>query len=224
MLTNARNNCYLSCRRRYRVRIDWTVFHALNGLLRGDDPAQDAAELFNAWGVFALGAIAAATWFFARPGGSPRSKLAAASAGASAVLGLLTNAVLGSLWYHPRPFVDHPKHTLLLVHHGADNSFPSDHTTVAFAVAFAVLAYHRRLGLLLVAAAAAVGVDRILVGVHYPVDVGASVLVGLGAALLVATAGRPYVTWAVRQLSRVSDPVVAAVTRRIAAARRSPRR
>jgi membrane-associated phospholipid phosphatase len=209
--------------RRYPSAIDWSIFHSLNGLLRGDDPAQDAAELYNAWAIFALVGVAAATWFFARPGGSLRSKLAAASAGAAALVAIVANAALGHLWYHARPFVDHPKGTLLLVHHGADNSFPSDHTAVAFAVAVAVLMFHRRLGLVLVAVAAGVGIDRVLVGVHYPIDVLAGALVGTCAAVVVTTAGRRYVTLAVRVASRLSDPVVAAVTRRIETARRSLR-
>jgi membrane-associated phospholipid phosphatase len=199
---------------RYRDRIDWSIFHALNGQLRGDDPAQDAAEIYNAWAIFALVAVAALTWFLARPGGSLRSKLAAATAGISAVVALLVNAVLGHLWYHARPFADHPKQTVLLVHHGADNSFPSDHASVAFAVAFAVLVFHRRLGVLLVAVAVGIGLDRIFVGVHYPIDVLTSVVVGLGAALVVALPGRPYVEWLVRLVSRVTDPVVLAVRRR----------
>ena len=193
--------------------IDWSIFHALNGQLRGDDPAQDAAEIFNAWAIFVLVAIAAATWFLARPGGSLRSKLAAASAGISAVLALLINTILGHLWYHARPFADHPKQTVLLVHHGADNSFPSDHASVAFAVAFAVLMFHRRLGVLLLVIATGVGLDRILVGVHYPIDVATSMLVGLGAALVVTIPGRPYVDWGIRRLSRVTDPVVAVLHR-----------
>jgi undecaprenyl-diphosphatase len=191
--------------------VDWSIFHALNGALRGDDGAQDATIVFNSWAIFVLVATAAATWFFARPGGALRSKLAAASAGIAAVIGLAANAALGHLWYHERPFAAHPKQTVLLVHHAADNSFPSDHATVAFAVAFAVLAFHRRLGALLVVGAVLVGLGRIFLGVHYPVDVVASAVVGLGAALLVTTLGRPYVEWLVRQLSRVSDPVVAAV-------------
>ena len=209
---------------RYLDAIDWSIFHALNGSLRGDDAAQDVAELYNSWAIFALVAVAAATWFLARPGGSLRSKLAAASAGIAAVVALMANAVLGHVWFHARPFADHPRQTVLLVGHGADNSFPSDHASVAFAVAFAVLVFHRRLGLVLLAAAVGIGLDRIFVGVHYPVDVATSVLVGLGAALLVAYPGRSYVTWLVRQVSRLSDPVVASVTRRIGTARRSPRR
>ena len=198
----------------YRVPIDWSVFHSLNGLLRGDDSGQDAAVAFNASALFALVAVAAATWFFARPGGSLRSKLAAASAGISAVVALLVNAVLGHLWYHARPFADHPKQTVLLVHHGTDNSFPSDHASVAFAVAFAVLMFHRRLGVLLLAVAVGVGLDRIFVGVHYPIDVLTSVFVGLGAALIATFPGRPYVAWLVRLVSRITDPVVLAVRRR----------
>jgi undecaprenyl-diphosphatase len=135
---------------------------------------------------------------------------------ASAALALLVNVALGQLWFHDRPFVDHPRATLLLVRHVADNSFPSDHASVAFAVSFAVLAFHRKFGLFLVLGGAAVAIDRIFVGVHYPVDVAASVLVGLGSALLVTTVGRPYVSWGVRQLSKLTDPVVAGARGRIA--------
>jgi undecaprenyl-diphosphatase len=188
--------------------MDWSFFHLLNGVTRGHDGPQDVAETFNAWAIFALVVVAAALWFVARPGGASRPKLAALSAAISAGLGLLVNMLLGQLWYHDRPFVDHPKQTVLLVHHGADNSFPSDHTTIAFAVAFAVMFFYRRVGLLLVAVAVGVGVSRILVGVHYPVDVATSVLVGLGSAALTTTVGRPYVAWLARQVSRLSDPVV----------------
>jgi len=204
--------------------LDWSLFHALNGLMRHRDGVQDAAEVFNALAIFGLIGIAGATWFFARPGGSPRSKLAALSAAAAAALALLANLALGHLWFHDRPFVDHPSQTVLLVHHAPDNSFPSDHASVAFAAAFAVLAFHRRLGLVLAVAAAGVALARIFVGVHYPVDVGASVLVGLATAVFVTTLAHPYVAWTARQLGRLSDPLVAAVHLDFARARRSFRR
>jgi undecaprenyl-diphosphatase len=79
-----------------------------------------------------------------------------------------------------RPFVDHPRQTLLLVHHGADNSFPSDHASLAFAIAFAVIAFQRRLGLLLLLGAACIGADRVFVGVH------SDPIVGSAAALIAA--------------------------------------
>lgn len=188
--------------------MNWTIFHWLNDATRGNDGGQDAAELFNAWAIFILVGVAGFLWLLARPGGSLRWKLAALSAALSAVIGLGVNALLSHAWYDPRPFVTHPAQTLLLISHPADNGFPSEHATVAFAVAFAVFAYSRRLGVVLVLAAAAIGLDRIFVGVHYPADVAASMLVGLLSALVVATIGRPYVTLLVRALSRLTDPIV----------------
>jgi membrane-associated phospholipid phosphatase len=200
--------------------VDWSVFHALNGALEHRDGAQNVAQIFNAWAIFVLVSLAGGIWFVARPGGSQRSKVAAVSAAVAGVLALSINALLGQPWFQNRPFVDHPRSTLLLVHHGADNSFPSDHASVAFAVAFAVLAFHRRLGAFLLLGAAAIAIDRVFIGVHYPVDVVASLLVGLGSAALVTTLGRPSVSWTVRQLSKLSDPLVAGMRRHLASVRR----
>jgi undecaprenyl-diphosphatase len=191
--------------------LDWSIFHALNGALRGDDGGQDAAVAFNTTAIFVLIATAGLLWFVARPGGSLRPKIAAASAAAAAALALLGNVVLGRLWYHSRPFVGHPHQTLLLVPHAADNSFPSDHASVAFAIAFAVMTVYRRFGLALLLAAVALAIDRIFVGIHYPVDVAASLFVGLSSALLVTVTGRALIRWAVEQLSKLSDPLVGAV-------------
>jgi membrane-associated phospholipid phosphatase len=162
--------------------LDWSIFHSMNGVLVHHEGGQDAAQGFNASAIFVLVALAGLRWFFAQPGGPTRSKLAAVSAAAAGALALLINVVLGQLWFHARPFVDHPGQTLLLVHHAADNSFPSDHASLAFAIAFAVIAFHRRLGLLLLLGAACIAADRIFVGVHYPVDLVASLFVGLGSA------------------------------------------
>ena len=192
----------------------------MNGALAHQEGGQDAAQVFNASAIYVLVALAGSIWFFGHPGGPTRSKLAAVSAAAAGALALLINLVLSQLWFHDRPFVDHPRQTLLLVHHAADNSFPSDHASLAFAIAFAVLAFHRRLGLLLLIGAVCIGADRIFVGVHYPLDVLASLLVGLGSALIVTTVGRPSVKWTVERLSRLSDPVVAAVAALIVGRRR----
>jgi undecaprenyl-diphosphatase len=188
--------------------MDWSLFHAINALGRHDDTVQDTALAYNAVAIFAIVGIAGFLWFLARPHGPLKAKLAGASAAISVLLGLLLNMVAGSLWHHDRPFVDHPHRVVLLVHHVADNSFPSDHATVAFAAAFAVLAFYRRLGALLLLGAIGVALARVLVGVHYPLDVAASAVIGAASAAIVTLGGRPYVVWVVRQGSKVSDPVV----------------
>jgi len=193
--------------------VDWTIFHWLNSATRASDSGQDAAEIFNAWAIVVLVVVAGGLWLLARPGGALRWKMAAASAGLSALVGLATNVVLSKVWYDQRPFVGHPRQTVLLIKHARDNGFPSDHATVAFAVAFAVLAFSRPLGAFLVVAATAIALDRVFVGVHFPADLGASVLVGLASATLVTMLGRPWIERLVVLVSRATDPVITAIRR-----------
>ena len=73
------------------------------------------------------------------------------------------------------------------------------------------------------AVAALIGLSRIALGMHYPSDVLAGLLVGLAAAALVTRAGRPWIDRLVMLVSRVSDPLLRPVwggARRIASSLR----
>jgi undecaprenyl-diphosphatase len=96
-----------------------------------------------------------------------------------------------------------------------DPSFPSDHASAAFAIAFAVFIFDRRVGALFLGAATVIGTGRIVVGAHYPADVLAGALVGLGSAVLVTRLARPVVVPIVRLVERVSDPIIAPLWRRV---------
>ena len=169
--------------------------------------------MFNTWAIIVLVVAAGVLWLLASPSGSLRLKLATACATLSVLVGLLINVALSKIWYHDRPFVAHPHQTVLLIHHAPDNGFPSDHATVAFAIAFGVFIFSRRVGIIFLLVAAMISLDRVFVGVHYPADIIASFLVGLGSALFVGVLGRPYLTWLVRQIGRVTDPFVTAARR-----------
>jgi undecaprenyl-diphosphatase len=194
--------------------VDWRIFHGLNHQLAGQPTAQHAVRSFNSYAIFVLAAFAVVLWLLARPGGSPTLKLATAGAAASAVLAIVANVVLGKIWYQDRPFVDHPRQTVLVSRHAADNAFPSDHASVAFAIAIAVLLVTWRVGIWFMLLALAIAFGRIFAGVHYPSDILASFLVGLGSALVVVVLLRRPLEWVVAKLSRVTDPVVAPAWRR----------
>jgi undecaprenyl-diphosphatase len=89
-------------------------------------------------------------------------------------LTLLTTFVLVQfmkvLVAYPRPFAVLPD-VIALVPDQGGYSFPSMHTALTIAVAVSVYLHHKRLGLLLILFALLVGISRIYIGVHYPVDV-----------------------------------------------------
>lgn len=71
-----------------------------------------------------------------------------------------------------------------LVHQPSSYSFPSGHTSSAFAAAIAVLWYDRKIGIPTTIFAALMGFSRIYVEVHYCTDVIAGAIVGCIYALL----------------------------------------
>lgn len=76
-----------------------------------------------------------------------------------------------------------PYETLALSHqlieHALGRSFPSGHTTVAFAIAAAVYTRHRLAGVVLILAAGVVGASRVIAGVHWPTDIIGGAVVGV---------------------------------------------
>lgn len=188
--------------------MDYRVYHSVN-----DFVARHVwlAHVFSALETVLptlLGVAAFGLWLLARPGSGNRWKLASASALASAALGLLVNRVVGAFWDRPRPYQTHPG-----VHvwggHSHDPSFPSDHASAAFGIAFAVFFFDRLVGSLFLLAAIAISVGRVLVGVHYPADVLAGCAVGFASAVVVVRLARPFLALCVRLVERVTDPLVA---------------
>jgi undecaprenyl-diphosphatase len=154
-----------------------------------------------------FGVATCALWVLDRPGGPLRWRLASFSALLAAGLGLVVSQLISHAWVRERPFVSHPEETHLLVPPSLDPSFPSDHAVAAFAIAFAVVLYGRRIGALFLAGATLIAVSRVVVGVHYPGDVVAGALVGLACALVVIRLGAGRLELIVGVVSRVTDPL-----------------
>ena len=112
--------------------------------------------------------------------------LSLAAAGAA----LLVGAVISQLIDRSRPFVaDSQIHAFL--HHAADPGFPSDHATAAFAIAGVLVLRFGWAGVPALAAATALAVSRVLLGLHYPGDVLAGALIGTVAAVAICGAAVP---------------------------------
>lgn len=66
-----------------------------------------------------------------------------------------------------------------------DYSFPSGHTTASFSIATVLALNIPSLSLLTFIIAGIIGVSRIYLGVHYPTDVAAGIILGVGSSILV---------------------------------------
>jgi membrane-associated phospholipid phosphatase len=192
--------------------MDYRLYHAINRFVFHHAWLGRGLAVAEKWAVPLIAIATVALWLLARPGGSRKWKLASASALASAGLGLLSNQLIARVWHRQRPFASHPDaHVWGSRSH--DPSFPSDHASASFAIAFAVLMFDRVAGAIFIAAAGFIGIGRVFIGAHYPADVAAGCLVGLAAALLIARAGRAAVEWAVRHLERLTDPLLSPLWR-----------
>ncbi|MDQ2969335.1 MAG: phosphatase PAP2 family protein [Actinomycetota bacterium] len=187
--------------------MDYRLYHSVNHFMAHHRWVAHVANDVQSVLVIVIAAAAFALWLAGRPGGSHRWKLASASALASAALALEANQLIAKVWHRPRPYEAHPALYHLSKSH--DPSFPSDHASAAFAIAFAVFLFDRVLGAFFLAVAVLIGLARVLTGAHYPGDVLAGAAVGLLAALVVAYLGRRVLEWAVRLVERVTDPIVA---------------
>ncbi len=108
----------------------------------------------------------------------------------AAAVALGVNQIIIRIWARPRPFASH--HAIMLLTPSRDPSFPSDHSTFAFAVAVALFLAMRRFGVVALLLAAVIAFSRVYTGEHYVSDVVAGAVVG-GTVAVVVNWARPLV-------------------------------
>ncbi|MGN5455797.1 MAG: undecaprenyl-diphosphatase [Candidatus Kurthia intestinigallinarum] len=116
-------------------------------------------------------------------------------------ISLLLNIVIHTLYYHPRPFVTHHVHQL--VAHTIDSSFVSDHAIVAFSIALIFVLRKEAGRWLIFIWAVLVGISRIYVGVHYPLDIIGAFGVASVVAIIVTAYFEPFAIWLVTLYTRL---------------------
>jgi len=85
--------------------------------------------------------------------------------------------------YRNRPFVSNFD-VNQLVEHSINSSFPSNHATSAFVIAVTVCLFYKQLGKVCLLIAFGIAFSRIWVGVHYPLDVIAGIILGTLISIL----------------------------------------
>lgn len=157
----------------HQLNLAW--FAAINADA-GLDGWQLAGALFAAERLILLAPLALVVlWLTGRRG----ARQAAVEAALAVLCGLAVSGAIGALWFHDRPFAVGIGESFLA--HAPTSSFPSNHGTImlvtALMLATSAAPLARRWGLVLLPLAVLVAWSRVVVGVHWPLDMlGALVL------------------------------------------------
>ncbi|MHB0867272.1 MAG: phosphatase PAP2 family protein [Thermoleophilia bacterium] len=159
--------------------MDYTLFHFFNQYADRWSLLDSVAVAVAKYGPLLYLVPLLWLWFKGRD----EQKKTVLLAGVSVGVALLAAQVIIAIYFRERPFAFHEVN--LLLDRSPDASFPSDHATFSFAIAWMILFQNRRWGIGAVVLGVAISLARVFAGTHYPLDVTGGALLGLAAAALV---------------------------------------
>lgn len=162
---------------------------------RTPQPLDDVIRFFSDYGLGIFAVMMLAVWWRARSADAAR--MAAALCTPLVVVAVfLVNDLVKSAFAEQRPCQTLHTVTVETCPGLGDYAFPSNHTAIAAACAVALLLASRRTGLYAIPVALLMGASRVWIGVHYPHDVLAALVLGT------------LVGWPLALASRRAAPVV----------------
>lgn len=158
-------------------RVDRSIVNFLNGLVKKSPILNKAAEILASWPVYFIPLAMIIYWFWA-----PRWRLAEIRA---VVAGLIAwqvlNRILQMIFERTRPIANSGISDLLFKRPG--DSFPSNHAAFGMAVFLTLfLAGERSLAYFVLFLTIIFSFFRVVTGLHFPSDIIAGWLIGLGTA------------------------------------------
>jgi membrane-associated phospholipid phosphatase len=176
------------------------LFEQVNAFAQDTPWLHTPARLYANYGIVLFVVLLLAGWWIARRSGQVAGVAAAISAGGATLLAVAVNQPIVHAVHEARPYTTLPG-ILVLANRSTDASFPSDHATMAGAVAAGLWIVNRRLGIVAAAAAVLMAATRVYIAAHYPADVLAGLLLGAIVAVGTWLLVRRALIWGVEALS-----------------------
>lgn len=102
----------------------------------------------------------------------------------SSFLAYFSSEILKYLFHTARPFLVLPNVQALITE--SSNAFPSGHSAFFSALAFSIFFLHKKAGYVFMFFAFLIGIARIVVGVHFPIDILGGFILGATISYFVA--------------------------------------
>ncbi|MBU4332445.1 phosphatase PAP2 family protein [Patescibacteria group bacterium] len=165
--------------------MDLQLFQLINNLAGKNDVLDFLGIFFASYAIWLMIFLILALGFLPpHKQGAILTRMNAARAVLAGLLGWGMARGLGLFFYRPRPYVSFQVNKLI-EQLFAGKSFPSDHTTIAFALACTIFLYNKKIGIWFLVGAALIALSRVYVGVHYPGDIFAGAILGIIFALII---------------------------------------
>ncbi|MED1787372.1 undecaprenyl-diphosphatase [Brevibacillus laterosporus] len=168
------------------------VFRSINDLGKQYAALNPGVVFIAEYMVYFLGLGLVVYWFTR----NHRNRMMVIQAVITFILAEILGKLAGLFYSHYQPFAV-LQDVNQLVEHAIDNSFPSDHSILFFSICASFWLMRKKEGWLWLVLAVFVGLSRVWVGVHYPVDVITGALLGFISAL--------FVYWAVPKVSFIQQ-------------------
>lgn len=163
---------------------DVPTFEHINDFARHTSWLHGVMTAYASYGVVLFAVLIAVGYVLGWRRRSTRALAAAAWTAGGTLLAVAINQPIVNAVAELRPYYSLP-HVELLVGRSQDFGLPSDHATMAGAVAMGLVFVSRRIGVVAWVAALLLAFSRVYVGAHYPQDV----LAGLALGAVTAAAG-----------------------------------
>ena len=171
------------------------LFQSVNHFAGATPWLHEPFKLYANDGVVLFAAVLLVGWWMARSLGRA-AMVAALWAPLGTLLAVAVNQPIVAAINEARPYTVLP-HALILAAHSTDPSFPSDHATMAGAVAAGLVLVDRRLGIVAWVLALLMAFSRVYIGAHWPLDVVAGLILGSVVTLVGYLIFRRPITWLV---------------------------
>lgn len=156
------------------------LFRIINGLGKEFQYINLPMIIVAKYTVFFLAIFVILFWFTK----NKENKIMLVCASVAFILAEIIGKFTGLLHFNNQPFAVFAD-TNQLIEKAIDNSFPSDHTILFFSFCMSFWLFKKGKWIVWILLAILVGVSRIWVGVHYPLDVIVGAFIGIVSAIII---------------------------------------
>ena len=163
------------------IALDKKVFEWLNKSVGRNVIIDDFWKITSVYIIYLIPFYLVYLWF-----ANPKLREDSLRSAIVGVIGwLAVTRIIAFFWFRERPIADLSLPTKEIVFHRPTYSFPSDHALFLFALASGFyFAGHKEIGIGLYVVAIIISFSRVVVGIHFPLDVIVGAIIGIIIAWL----------------------------------------